>query len=114
MMPRKSPSFPFRASVILGIAAAAIVVGYSFYAALPYLMGPGLSVTERTDRGLTTVSGRTARVSYLSIDGLPVPLQEDGSFTAVRAYPSGYTDITVSVKDRFGRMLEKHLAFTNN
>ena len=90
-----------------------IVVGYSFFAALPYLEGPALSVHETTTQGLTVISGTTARVSFLSIDGAPVSLSENGAFSARRAYPSGYTDVQVSVTDRFGRTISKTLTFLN-
>ena len=99
--------------MVAGVLAAIVIVGYTFYATLPYLLGPSLAVTERTENGETTVAGMTARVSYLSIDGLNVPLSEDGSFSAKRAYPVGYTAITVSAKDRFGRIISKTLTFLN-
>jgi hypothetical protein len=110
---RRAPSFPFRTGLLLGIAAIAIIGGYTLYAALPYLLGPALSVTAHTENSLTTIVGKTDRVSYLSIDGGAVPLAEDGSFSAVRAFPPGYTAITISVKDRFGRVLTKTITFIN-
>jgi len=114
MTPPRKSFFQFRASVLIGLCAALIIVGYSFYAGLPYLMGPSLTVTEITENGETTISGGTARVSYLTIDGGEVPLEKDGSFRAVRSYPSGYTAVQVSVKDRFGRTYTKTLSFLNN
>jgi hypothetical protein len=97
--------------VILGILGSIVVVGYSLFAALPYLEGPSLTVHETTTQGLTVISGTTARVSFLSIDGAAVPFSEDGSFSATRAYPPGYTALQVSVTDRFGRTLTKTLTF---
>ena len=107
--------FPFGLGIgaLIGIVAAFIICGYTLYAALPYLLGPSLSVTQTTENGETTVSGGTARVSFLSIDDAPVPLSEDGSFSVRRAYPLGYTAIKVSVKDRFGRSLTKTITFVN-
>ena len=107
--------FPFGigAGTLIGIAAGLIIIGYTLYAALPYLLGPSLSVLQTTQNGETTVTGETARVSFLSIDGAPVSLSEDGSFSVKRAYPLGYTAIQISVKDRFGRTLTKMLTFLN-
>ncbi len=113
MTRNKLPPIP-RAGALLAALGFIIIVGYSFYAALPYLEGPSLSVHETTQNGLTTVSGTTARVSFLSIDDAPVPLSVDGSFSAERAYPAGYTAIQVTVRDRFGRSLTKTVSFVNN
>ena len=113
MTPRKNPSFSFRAGVIAGILAALVIGGYTLYATLPYLLGPSLKVFETTQNGETVVTGVTARVSYLSIDGMNVPLQEDGSFSVQRAYPLGYTAITISAKDRFSRTITKTITFLN-
>jgi hypothetical protein len=117
-MNRSNPPFPLRAGMIAGMIAAVIIVGYTFYAILPYLLGPSLTATEVTARGLpgqgeTAVAGMTERVSYLSIDGMDVPLAEDGSFSVQRAYPMGYTAITISAKDRFGRTIIRTLSFLN-
>ena len=89
------------------------MIGYTFYAGLPYLLGPSLTVMETTTNTTTTVSGMTKRVSFLTIDDSPVALQEDGSFMVKRAYPVGYTAVVVSVRDRFGRTLTKTLTFVN-
>ncbi len=101
---------PGMVAVALGVL---IIVGYTLYAGLPYLLGSALTVSETTIRGITTVSGATERVAFLSVDGAPVPLQEDGSFSVERAYPLGYTAVVVSVRDRFGRTLTKTLTFLN-
>lgn len=114
MKPLKAPpSSPFRTGIVLGILAAVVILGYAFYAIYPYLSGPSLSVVKTTSEGLTTIVGRTERVSYLSIDGAAVPLSEDGSFSVKRAYPPGYTAVTVSAKDRFGRTITRTLTFLN-
>ncbi|MBI3573502.1 hypothetical protein HY090_00440 [Candidatus Kaiserbacteria bacterium] len=112
-MLRKLPSFPFRAGVIGIIFALVVIALYTLYAALPYLLGPSLSIDAVNADGMTTISGKTERVSFLSIDGAVVPLSEDGTFFARRAYPVGYTETQVSVKDRFGRTLTKTLTFVN-
>jgi hypothetical protein len=113
MPSRKNPPFPLRAGAIAGALAAVVIGGYTLYATLPYLLGPSLKAVETTANGKTTIAGMTERVSYLSIDGMNVPLQENGSFSAERAYPVGYTAITISAKDRFGRTITRTLSFLN-
>ena len=112
-MRNRRPPFPLRASLIGGILAATVICGYSFYATLPYLMGPSLRAVQTTTAGETTITGRAERVSYLSIDGMSVPLSEDGSFSVKRAYPPGYTAVTISAKDRFDRTINKTITFVN-
>ncbi len=113
MSPHKEIRFsPARAALVLSLVALCIVVGYSFYAALPYIEGPSMTLQEtQTTEGLTAISGTTERVSFLSIDGAPVPLSEDGTFSVRRAYPRGYTALQVVARDRFGRAITKEIAF---
>ena len=113
MKPLKAlPRTPTRAVLVTAIIAIAIIGGYTLLTALPFLEGPFLSLNPVKDtNGIATVSGQTSRVSYLKINGLPVALNEDGSFAVERAFPAGYTAVTVLATDRFGRTLTKELTF---
>ncbi len=99
----------------LGIAGGAIallfILGYALFAAYPYLSGPSLSVSMSQKDGLAVVYGETTRVSYLTLNGAEIPVDEDGSFSSTRAYPSGYTAVTAVGRDRFGRTITKTLTF---
>lgn len=100
----------------IGIAGAvvALIALYSLYVALPFLLGPSLTLrTETTESGLTRVSGETARVAYLAINDAEVPLNEDGAFLISRAYPAGYTWLKAEARDRFGRTITKTLTFVS-
>lgn len=106
-----SPSSPFSTNqplYALALLGFLIIAGYSIFAALPYLRGPTLTVvTPVSGETILTpevrIYGKTERVSYLSINDLPVPLLEDGTFALERGYPPGYTVLTVRARDRFGR-----------
>lgn len=101
-----------RLGLLIGGAIFALTLLYGVYAALPFLLGPSVSIrAEIEDSGLTRVFGTTARVSYMSVDGAEIALSEDGSFSVERAYPAGYTWITAEAKDRFGRTITKNLTF---
>lgn len=97
-----------RVPFILGALVSVLVIGYALFVATPYLLGPSLTVispkpySTATDP-LVEVSGTTNRVSYLSINDMPIPLAEDGSFKVVRSFPKGYTVLVVRVRDRFDR-----------
>ena len=101
------------ALAVIGLALL-VIGGYTLYAALPLILGPHLSIAEPTGSsvaGTTVVRGTTARVSFLTIDGLPIALDEDGSFSVERAYPPGYTEVTIAAKDRFGREIVRTVPF---
>jgi len=106
-----SPFSRLQAGSIVAIFAVLLIAGYTLYAGLPYLLGPSLSATVTTQDGTTVISGKTARVSFLSIDNSPVPLQEDGTFSEILSFPPGYTAVMISAKDRFGRNLRKTITF---
>jgi hypothetical protein len=111
-MPKTASERWREAPFLLTVLAVLILVGYSAYAAYPYLRGPVLTLnapSSHTDD--TVISGRTVRVSTLTIDGLPIPLDEQGAFSVERAYPPGYTVVTVRAADRFGRAVERTLTF---
>lgn len=111
MAPRKFIAFtPKRTALFIGGVALLIILGYSAYAALPLIQGPSLTATATMDTATVLVSGMTRRVAFLEVNGAPVPLQENGSFLAKRAYPPGYTAITVTARDRFGKGVTKKLS----
>lgn len=104
-----SPSGP-RLGLVIGSAIIGLMLLYGVYAALPFLLGPDITINAvPEDSGLTHVYGTTARVSFLSVDGAEIALSEDGSFSVERAYPAGYTWITAEAKDRFGRTITKNI-----
>ncbi len=103
---------PRRLAVAIGVAAGFLIVGYSIFAALPFLEGPALSASVvATPAGTALIQGSTERVSYLALNGAPVPIDENGSFALERAYPPGYTVIVIAARDRFGRNIEKRFDF---
>ncbi len=109
------PAFtPAKTAVVAGVVGLLIIASYSVFAALPLLEGPSLKATVAVNEsGIASIQGVTERVSFLEINGSPIPLQEDGSFAIERAYPAGYTAITVIAKDRFGKGITKKLSFLN-
>lgn len=110
-MPKTRNEGPRSAPAILAALAATIVIGYSAYAAYPYLRGPILVLDEAAIGTSTTITGRTARVSSLTVNGLPIALDEKGVFSVERAYPPGYTVVTVRGVDRFQRSATRTLTF---
>ncbi len=104
MKPHRPITFtPRRAAIIAGIVAVLMIVGYSGYAALPFLSGPYLKASAKALDQTASIQGTAKRVSFLEVNGAAVPLKEDGSFFIERAFPPGYTAVTITARDRFGR-----------
>lgn len=112
MSPRPIVFTPRLASIVLGTSALLVILGYTLYALFPLLEGPRLLVQADTAlSGVTVISGETERVSFLAVNEEQVPVDEGGFFSVTRAYPPGYTALTVSARDRFGRERVKRLSF---
>lgn len=100
-------------SAALSAAGALVALAYAAFAVFPLASGPHLSATATFDsaRGTTIIAGSAPRVSRLSINGLEVPVSEDGAFSIERAFPLGYTVVDIAASDRFGRSRETILTF---
>ncbi len=88
------------------IIASAIV--YGFWEGRTIIEGPGLSLETPvqgvvTKNGFVTVSGTVAHISALSINGLAVLPDANGSFKRIFVFPRGEDILKVTVTDRFGR-----------
>lgn len=114
-----SPNSPFTTHsplILIGALVFCGILAYGAFAASPYLRGPSLIVDspkagETVASPTVVIRGSTERVSYLSINDMPVPLLEDGTFAVERAYPTGYTVLVVRARDRFDRELTKTIQF---
>lgn len=104
---------PVNATLMLGVAGMMILLAYGTYVALPYVLGPAVSVhaPKHMEDGTTILTGITKRVSKVTVNELEVPLNEDGAFSVERAYPPGYTVVIINAADRFGRRREAALSF---
>lgn len=114
-----SPRSPFSDNRIpLSLAGGLLIVvcGYALFVATPYLLGPSLTIdspisNSHVESDTVTIAGTAERVSYLSVNGMPVPISVDGSFSIVRGYPAGYTVLVVRARDRFNREVVKTVPF---
>lgn len=92
---------------IFGLAAL-VVLGYASYRSLPYIQGPDITVTEPADGSsiaTTTVkiAGQAKRVNALSINGMPMSIDEQGNFSKTILVFRGINIITIEAKDQFER-----------
>lgn len=101
---------------MVGGIAVTLIIAYTLFVSSPYLLGPTLDVISPSDEStlsspLVTITGKTSRVAYLSLNDQPIPLLEDGAFAVERSYPAGYTVIVLRARDRFGREEVKTIRF---
>jgi len=103
-------SIPLASAIVAGV----IILAYAGYAAYPLASGPRLTASaEQHENGLYIIQGTAKRVSSVSIDEFPIPIDDRGNFAVERSYPPGYTVVIVRAEDRFGRTREQTLTFVN-
>ncbi len=89
------------------ITVLALMAGYGLFEAWPLLSGPTLTLTSpenglASTTGVVTISGRTAHVAALTLNGGALLPNEDGSFSETLAFPRGGSILTITAADRFG------------
>lgn len=93
----------------LGIVLAIVgMLGYATFALRGYIFGPSVQILFPTNgadvpAGLIVIQGDTARVKTLSINGAPVSIQQDGTFSFPLVVFPPYTILDVLGTDTFGK-----------
>ncbi len=85
-----------------------LLAGYGFIEAWPLIKGPELLVISPGDNatfptGILTISGNAARATSLTLNGAPLPHDQEGNFSSILTYPLGGSILTFVAIDRFGR-----------
>lgn len=85
-----------------------LLVGFALFEARRYLAGPVLVIHsplpgQSLDGPSIRVSGHAENLSYLHINGAQAYVDENGTISWVYAPPKGYTVLTATASDRFGR-----------
>lgn|SRR5487761_2407145 len=92
--------------VIAAVLIAATL--YGLVEAWPLLAGPTLSLSspannETFQDGIVPMRGSALRAAQLSLDGMPLLHDQDGSFSSTLTFPRGGSILTFVATDRFGR-----------
>lgn len=105
---------------ILLIFFGLFALAYGFFEARRLIEGPTLTLTSPTDGSavagpLIHIAGSAQNISYLSIDGAQAFADKEGHFEKLLSPAPGYTVVTVSGRDRFGRVQTKtaHITIVN-
>ncbi len=102
--------------VLVGLAGV-VVLGYGVFEARKILAGPELTLTSpeegsATSSPLVTIAGTAQNIAFLSINNKQAYTNVHGQFLETLSPPPGYTVITVSAKDRFGREVTRVVHFS--
>jgi hypothetical protein len=108
-------SIPFRAltlgNVLRGLAILGLVlmvVGYVHFQARNFIQGPAISLDGeyspvQHERRLT-LHGNAENIVKLSLNGKEIHTDKEGVFTHELVLENGYTIMSLTAEDRFGRM----------
>lgn len=82
-----------------------------------FVSGPSLIVTTPKDYALVrepllTIQGSAARVAKIHVNGREIFTNEQGIFEDRLLVPPGYSIITLSAEDQFGRSITKTIHIT--
>ncbi len=102
--------------IILGILFA----GYCLFQARFLVFGPGITIESPLDGAVATSSsltmvGRARNAAWISLNGAQIFTDERGHWQEKLILSPGTSIMTVLVRDRFGREVEKQvrITFTN-
>jgi hypothetical protein len=97
-------------NLLYGILIA-IVIGlialYVLFQARHIIDGPMIIVSEVAYEGTSPtvmLSGTTENIVSLSLNGRPIYTDDEGAWTETVVLPVGYTVITLTAEDRYGRV----------
>lgn len=92
----------------------ALVLGLVFYNTKDLVLGSPLFVSSLKDGSLIKdsylpISGKAKHAASLHINGRPINISKDGSFSDSALLSPGYNIVEISSKDRFGKEKKKVL-----
>src|SRR3989344_3017165 len=104
---------PYRDSRITRIVLVVffiLIAAYAYYEGSGLLWGPAIEIENRVmevSEPFITIEGNARRVATLSMNGKPIAITEDGTFSEGYVLAPGYNRITLSARDRFGKSTER-------
>ncbi len=99
--------------ITIGLAVI-VIITYSFFASRELLMGPQINIISPengslVDEPLIVIHGNTKNIKSISLNDLPIFIDQEGRFKEQLLLAPGYTILTLRAKDRFGREVVKRL-----
>lgn len=96
----------YGALIAIGIGLIAL---YVIFQARHIIDGPVIALTESPYDGTTPtliLSGTTENIVSLSLNGRAIYTDDEGAWSELIVLPVGYTVITLTAEDRYGRVRE--------
>jgi hypothetical protein len=114
-------SIRFYIKLISVVLVVVLLVGYTLLEAQNLFKRNNLTITNpdngaTLDKPLVNITGQARNVTSISLNGLPVFVDEDGNFEVPYVLAEGYNVVEVALKDKFGRVEKKtvELIYKNN
>jgi uncharacterized protein YfaP (DUF2135 family) len=109
-------SIRFYIRLILVVLAVTVIVGYTLLEARSLFERNNLVIENPAngailEREMTNIEGRARNVASISVNGLPVFVDEDGYFAVPYLAAPGYNIVQVALRDKFGRVEKKTVQF---
>jgi len=88
---------------------------YGIFQARNLLLGPIITINTPVEEYVSletahlTLSGTTRNISNISLNDSPIFITEEGTFSEELVLPPGYTIMTLSGSDRFGRSVDRRI-----
>ena len=87
---------------------AILIVVYAISRSLSYTKGPRINIFQPIDgssigASTVTIQGRADRINTLYLDGSPISMDEQGTFSEMITVFPGSNIVTLSAHDQFGR-----------
>jgi hypothetical protein len=92
----------------------AIVLGYSAYSLYPLVSGPSIEITspkpgEKIESNVIKIKGVIKRAKEVKIFDRVISIDPEGNFEEEIVRQDAYTDIVITVKDKYGRVINKKI-----
>jgi hypothetical protein len=99
--------------IIIGIVVA-VVVGYAGFAFRDIVRGPSIVITkpingETFATSSVELKGISERAQFISLNGKPILIDENGAFSEIIVLSSGYNVSTIEARDKFGHIATQKL-----
>ncbi len=108
-------------TIVLGSALCClcgILALYVAFQARHLLEGPVIRLISEapyeTSDPTVTLSGTALNITSLSLNGRPIYTNDQGDFTETLVLPKGYTIMTLTAKDRYGRVHSLERTYVRN
>jgi hypothetical protein len=106
MMNHKNINYGFNLKKFLLIISAILIVGYGFFNAREFILGPSIEIMNKNEfrevgKNIVTIKGIAKNTVYLTLNEKPVYLDRDGNFEEKLLLSPGFNTIQMYGRDRF-------------